>query len=126
MNDPEKREIYDQYGEDALKEGMGGGGGGGHNPFDIFESFFGGNPFGGMHLILSMSFNLPGYSQSEKNIIFEFHLLWLPGGGSSRGRRQRRGEDVVHPLKVSLDDLYNGTSKKLSLSRNVLCPKCKG
>ncbi|CAM8893004.1 unnamed protein product [Rhodiola kirilowii] len=94
LSDPEKREIYDQYGEDALKEGMGGGGGGGHDPFDIFQSFFGCSPFG--------------------------------GGGSSRGRRQRRGEDVVHPLKVSLDDLYNGTSKKLSLSRNVLCTKCKG
>ncbi|KAK8552709.1 hypothetical protein V6N12_041288 [Hibiscus sabdariffa] len=93
LSDPEKREIYDQYGEDALKEGMGGGGGG-HDPFDIFQSFFGGNPFG--------------------------------GGGSSRGRRQRRGEDVMHPLKVSLEDLYNGTSKKLSLSRNVICSKCKG
>ncbi|KAJ8470167.1 hypothetical protein OPV22_024510 [Ensete ventricosum] len=94
LSDPEKREIYDQYGEDALKEGMGGGGGGGHNPFDIFESFFGGSPLG--------------------------------GGGSSRGRRQRRGEDAIHPLKVSLEDLYNGTSKKLSLSRNVICQKCKG
>jgi DnaJ family protein A protein 2 len=47
-------------------------------------------------------------------------------GGSSRGRRQRRGEDVVHPLKVSLEDLYVGISKKLSLSRNVLCSKCNG
>ncbi|GAY59163.1 hypothetical protein CUMW_192470 [Citrus unshiu] len=84
LSDPEKREIYDQYGEDALKEGMGGGAGA-HDPFDIFSSFFGGSPF---------------------------------GGGSSRGRRQRRGEDVVHPLKVSLEDLYLGTSKKLSLSRN--------
>ncbi|KAI9107607.1 hypothetical protein K1719_021270 [Acacia pycnantha] len=92
LSDPEKREIYDQYGEDALKEGMGGGGGG-HDPFDIFQSFFGGSPF---------------------------------GGGSSRGRRQRRGEDVVHPLKVSLEDLYLGTSKKLSLSRNVICSKCSG
>ncbi|KAL8218092.1 hypothetical protein R6Q57_021465 [Mikania cordata] len=48
LSDPEKREIYDQYGEDALKEGMGGGGGG-HDPFDIFQSFFGGSPFGGRH-----------------------------------------------------------------------------
>jgi curved DNA-binding protein CbpA len=48
LSDPEKRQIYDEYGEDALKEGMGGGGGGfGANPFDIFENLFGGNPFGG-------------------------------------------------------------------------------
>lgn len=47
LSDPEKREVYDEYGEDALKEGMGGGGGPGHNPFDIFESFFGGGGFGG-------------------------------------------------------------------------------
>ncbi|KAF8380534.1 hypothetical protein HHK36_028021 [Tetracentron sinense] len=93
LSDPEKRDTYDQYGEDALKEGMGGGGAS-HNPFDIFESFFGGGGFG--------------------------------AGGSSRGRRQKQGDDVVHSLKVSLEDLYNGTSKKLSLSRNILCPKCKG
>ncbi|PHT48288.1 Chaperone protein dnaJ 2 [Capsicum baccatum] len=94
LSDPKKRDIYDWYGEDAIKKGMGGGGSG-HNQFDIFSSFFGGSPFGG-------------------------------GGESSRGRRQRRGEDVVHLLKVSLEDLYNGTSKKLSLSRNILCPKCEG
>ncbi|KAL5647253.1 hypothetical protein ACJX0J_041608, partial [Zea mays] len=40
LSDPEKREIYDQYGEDALKVGMGGGGGM-HDPFDTFQSFFG-------------------------------------------------------------------------------------
>ncbi|RYR31360.1 hypothetical protein Ahy_B01g056171 [Arachis hypogaea] len=43
LSETEKCEIYDQYGEDALKEGMGGG----HDPFDIFQSFFGGSPFGG-------------------------------------------------------------------------------
>ena len=47
LSDPKNREIYDQYGEDALKEGMGGGGGV-HDPFDIFQSFFGGSPFGGI------------------------------------------------------------------------------
>ncbi|KAI8022282.1 Chaperone protein dnaJ A6 [Camellia lanceoleosa] len=39
LNDPEKREIYDQYGEDALKEGMRGAGAS-DNPFDILEQSF--------------------------------------------------------------------------------------
>jgi DnaJ family protein A protein 2 len=94
LSDPEKREIYDQYGEEGLKDGGGGGGG---SPFDIFEAMFGGggNPFG--------------------------------GGGRGGGRqRQRKGEDVVHALKVNLEDLYNGITKKLSLAKNVLCPKCDG
>jgi DnaJ family protein A protein 2 len=54
LSDPEKRDVYDQFGEDALKEGMGGGGAT-HNPFDIFESFFGGSgasAFGGMQWFL--------------------------------------------------------------------------
>ena len=47
LSDPEKRQIYDEYGEDALKEGGPGGMGGmGGNPFDIFENLFGGHPFG--------------------------------------------------------------------------------
>uniref|UniRef100_A0A0E0K354 J domain-containing protein n=2 Tax=Oryza punctata TaxID=4537 RepID=A0A0E0K354_ORYPU len=92
LNDPEKREIYDQYGEDALKEGMGGGGSSDfHSPFDLFEQIF----------------------QNRS-------------GFGGRGHRQKRGEDVVHTMKVSLEDLYNGTTKKLSLSRNALCTKCKG
>lgn len=53
--------------------------------------------------------------------------LVVSGGGSRfRARRQKRGEDVMHMLRVSLEDLYNGTTKKLSLSRNILCRKCKG
>ncbi|KAJ7536398.1 hypothetical protein O6H91_12G067800 [Diphasiastrum complanatum] len=48
------------------------------------------------------------------------------GGGSRSSRRQRKGEDVIHPMKVSLEELYNGTSKSISLSRNVICPSCNG
>ncbi|EGR27783.1 hypothetical protein IMG5_189070 [Ichthyophthirius multifiliis] len=39
LQDAEKRDIYDKYGLDGLKQG---GGAGGNDPFDIFKQFFGG------------------------------------------------------------------------------------
>jgi DnaJ-class molecular chaperone len=45
LMDPEKRKMYDEYGEDALRDG--GASGGMHDPFDIFNSFFGGGGGGG-------------------------------------------------------------------------------
>ena len=29
-------------------------------------------------------------------------------------------------VQVSLDDLYNGTVRKLALQKNVICKKCDG
>ena len=46
LANPDKRKIYDQGGEQAIKEGGSGGGGGFHSPMDIFDMFFGGDPFG--------------------------------------------------------------------------------
>ncbi|QGN13898.1 dnaJ-related protein SCJ1 [Kluyveromyces marxianus] len=48
LSDPEKRQIYDRHGAEALKNGRGGNGGGGpgfHDPFDMFEQMFGGGMF---------------------------------------------------------------------------------
>jgi len=50
LSDDQKRAVYDRYGEAGLKGGMGGMGGMGAdsvNPFDLFESFFGGAMSGG-------------------------------------------------------------------------------
>lgn len=46
LSNPEKRQIYDQGGEQALKEGGGAGGHFASNPMDIFNMFFR-NAFGG-------------------------------------------------------------------------------
>lgn len=49
------------------------------------------------------------------------------GGGGGRGRRgPRKGEDITHALKVSLEDLYNGRTFKLKVTRDTLCSGCSG
>ncbi|KAI4899882.1 hypothetical protein NFI96_012076, partial [Prochilodus magdalenae] len=93
LSNPEKKELYDRYGEQGLREG----GGGGPGMDDIFSHIFGGGLFG-----------------------------FMGGQGRSRNGGRRRGEDMVHPLKVSLEDLYNGKTTKLQLSKNVLCSTCNG
>merc|ERR1719273_168259 len=97
LSNPEKRKLYDQAGEQGIKEG-GSGGGGGMNPMDIFDMFFGGgggDPFG-------------------------------RGGGFGRQRGPRRTKNLVHQLSVSLEDMYNGTVRKLALQKNVICDACEG
>lgn len=79
-----------------MQEGMQDGGFGGD---ELFSQLFGGGLFG----------NFGGF-----------------GGGGGGMRRRQRGEDTVHPLKVSLEDMYNGKTAKLQLSKNVICVPCKG
>ena len=85
LSDPEKREMYDQYGESAL-DGTAPSGG----AADIFDLFGGGL------------------------------------GGRRGPKRRPRGEDIVFPLKVTLEHLYNGVVKKLALTRKVICDSCDG
>ncbi|CAF4849366.1 unnamed protein product, partial [Rotaria socialis] len=45
------------------------------------------------------------------------------GGGRPR---RRKGDDIAHPLKVTLEQLYKGDTSALEISRKVLCPTCNG
>ncbi|XP_053188407.1 dnaJ homolog subfamily A member 1 [Scomber japonicus] len=47
-------------------------------------------------------------------------------GGGSRMHRERRGKNIVHQISVTLDDLYNGATKKLSVQKNAICERCEG
>jgi DnaJ-class molecular chaperone len=48
------------------------------------------------------------------------------GGGQRRPQGPRRGKDMHHALKVTLEDLYKGKTSKLALQKSVVCSKCDG
>lgn len=48
------------------------------------------------------------------------------GGGGGRQAGPRKTKDLVHRVSASLEDLYKGKTTKLSLTRSVICSKCKG
>lgn len=58
--------------------------------------------------------------------------MFFGGGGGGAPRGPRKGEDVNHPIKVSLEDLYNGKTVKLAINRQVqvgeakMCNSCDG
>jgi DnaJ family protein A protein 2 len=91
----------DEQGEEGLDNSGGGGGGAGMDIFDLFAEMHG------------MGGSRHGHGHGG-----------FGGGGGQR--RQRRGEDVNFPLKVTLEDMFKGTTKKLKLIKNVVCAVCKG
>jgi len=48
------------------------------------------------------------------------------GGGGGRQRGPKKTPDLTKPLEVSLADLYKGLTKKMKITRNVVCDGCKG
>lgn len=87
LSDEEKRQVYDEYGEEGLRDG-----GGPSEAHDLFSAMFGG---GG-------------------------------GGGGHQHRGPRKGDNVVHSLRVTLEDLYKGKMSKLAIIRNRVCKSCNG
>lgn len=104
LSNPEKRQVYDQYGEDGLKGGAGmdgadfsemfknaGFGGGFSNLGDIFDNMFGG------------------------------------GGGRRHARNMpQQGTDMVSKIAITFKESYTGVSKEISFNRSSTCQFCNG
>jgi molecular chaperone DnaJ len=101
LNDPERRRLYDSYGEDGLR-------GRGYAPdmdafgsvSDLFSAFFGGGSgfdvFGG-------------------------------GGGGRRGRGgAMQGADVVATASIDLADSAHGKTVEIAYEAATMCPRCSG
>lgn len=106
LSNEEKRQKYDQFGHNMGPQGFGGQGGfyssGGMSMEDIFSQFgdiFGG-AFGG------------GFGSAT-------------GGRRSR-TRTRRGSDLRIRVKLTLEEIANGTTKTLKIPTYVKCEHCNG
>lgn len=102
LSDPEKKQLYDQYGHAAFEQGAGGfGGGQGFGDFDfgdIFSSFFGGG-----------GFDFSGF-----------------GGGSSFNQRRKQGQDLLYTLDLTLEEIADGIEKEIEYTRTGKCSSCSG
>lgn len=106
LSNAEKKQRYDQYGHAGVGGAAGGGyGGGGMNMDDIFSQF--GDIFGG-----------GGGSPFES---------FFGGGQQSRGgRRVAKGTNLRIKVKLTLEEIANGTEKKIKVNKQVTCKTCDG
>lgn len=109
LSNPEKRQIYDRYGHAGMGGAAGGGfGGGGMNMEDIFSQF--GDIFGD-------AFGGGGF-----------------GGFGRRGSGMMKGSNLRVRVKLTLDEIAEGTEKKIKIKRAVqakgvtfkTCGTCNG
>ncbi|MBK5191683.1 MAG: molecular chaperone DnaJ [Flavobacteriaceae bacterium] len=99
LSNEDKRAKYDRYGHQAFEGGGGGFGGHGMNMDDIFSQFgdifgsgFGGGSFGG------------------------------GGFGGGGGQRRVKGSNLRIGVSLTLEEIANGTEKKIKIKRKVQAP----
>ncbi|XP_062230664.1 uncharacterized protein LOC133928373 isoform X2 [Phragmites australis] len=121
LSDPQKRAVYDQYGEDGLKAGAPPpsasshtAGAGAHgfrfnarSAEEIFAEIFGGagprSPGGGV------PYGFPVFGGGAG----------AGAGEASSGVAQRKAPPIERQLACSLEDLYKGATKKMKISRDI-------
>ena len=149
LSDPQKRSVYDQFGEEGLKGGMGQnsgpdfGGGGIPNGFTYtyhgdpratFTEFFGtSNPFENLFGFgTGMQPGMGGVGGFD-GMDIDIETLLGGGGGGGHGHgpfrsqtfhgqsKQQRIQDttVEREVPISLEDIAKGVTKKMKISRRI-------
>jgi len=98
LSDADKRAVYDRYGHAGLSG----------------QGFGGGNPFGG------------GVGVDLGDIFGDLFGEMFSVGGSSRGSRQQRGDDLRFDLTINFEDAVFGTETEIRLRRLDVCATCNG
>lgn len=104
LKDPQKRARYDRYGHAGMGQGGGFGGAGGMTMDDIFQNF--GDVFG-------------------QGSPFESFFGGGQQGGARRARGQR-GSNLRTRVKLTLEEIAKGVTKKIKIKKQITCDNCEG
>ena len=111
LRDPQKRQKYDQFGFAGLGGQGGFGGGASMNMDDIFSMF--GDIFGGRG----------GFGGFEG---FEGFSGFGGFGGGGGGRKTYKGADLRLKVRLTLEEVATGVTKKFKVRKHVTCTACNG
>lgn len=115
LSEPDKRKKYDQFGQNWQQADQfaqaGAQGGTGSAGFD----------FSGFNFRTAGSGGTTFYEGGGMESLFDELLR-----GAGRGRQPRRGQELEQPVEISLEEAFQGTSRRLSLQAEETCPTCGG
>jgi molecular chaperone DnaJ len=98
LSNPEKKSNYDRFG--SADSPFGGGG----------------NPFGQNY----------GHGFNMDDIFSQFGDIFGNFGGRRTQKRQSRGSDLRLKVTLNIDEILNGTTKKIKYKRQDKCGTCEG
>ena len=104
LRDPQKRAVYDRYGEAGLKRGAGGQQGFHH--FDLSEA---------LNIFMR---DFGGFSGFEE--------MFGGRGGGAPSAEDRRGNDLRASVALNIEDVARGAKRQLKYKVLVGCEHCGG
>lgn len=140
LSDPQKKEVFDKYGEEGLKgtggspAGNGGGAGPGFHytfqgdPRDIFAQFMGGDDIinqlfgsmgGGGSSFMGGMGGMPGMS-GMGGMGGMGGMNGFTSGGHHQKKKAVQDPPIERELAVSLEELYKGIVKKIKITKKVI------